>query len=536
MDAQEQMKYLISARKSSESDERQIQSIPDQLNILNPLAEQRNLSVVAILTESGSAKKPGRVVFNQIIQRIRNGEANGIIAWDPSRLSRNATDTGTLIQLMDDGLLVEIVTPSQTFKNNPSDKMWFTFLCAQAKYENDNKSVNVKRALKQKAERGEPIGPPRPGYRSIPNKLQGEKGHEPNEQFPLMKGLFKKYLIGKCSVDTLVDNAKTLGVTNYKGKFINHTSMLRLLQDPYYCGYIKFKGELFPSKHLPMLTKSEFELMQDVLHGRSKGKQQKTQYVYGQSLIKCGECSYHYLGETHTKKYRNGKIGTFIHYRCSRKKKGCSQGYINAAKIEPQVTAALEQLDIPPEFLSIAIDALNDQHSEQVDEREAKFASLKAVYENASRKLDSLVEMFISPKNSDRSLLSDTEYVEIKQRLIKERELAKENLNSFDKSADEEREILINIFRFVTDIIHKFKTGLLEEKIKVLQTIGSNLVLKDRILYIQVREPFKLPREAFEEIKNLNVKVEPKTSLLEQPKLTFFGDKSFWYRVRESNP
>jgi len=45
---------------------------------------------------------------------------------------------------MDQGKLQEVVTPYQTFKNNPYDKFMLNLLCTQAKLENDNKASTLK--------------------------------------------------------------------------------------------------------------------------------------------------------------------------------------------------------------------------------------------------------------------------------------------------------------------------------------------------------------------------------------------------------
>lgn len=70
-------------------------------------AEKEKLQVVEFLQESRSAKTPGRPVFNEMIRRIVRGEADGILAWHPDRLARNALDGGQITQLLDSGKLVE---------------------------------------------------------------------------------------------------------------------------------------------------------------------------------------------------------------------------------------------------------------------------------------------------------------------------------------------------------------------------------------------------------------------------------------------
>jgi DNA invertase Pin-like site-specific DNA recombinase len=73
-------KYIIYARKSTESEDRQITSIEDQLEVLEEYAKRQNLEIVDTISESKSAKIPyKRDGFDALIDRIRNGEADGII-------------------------------------------------------------------------------------------------------------------------------------------------------------------------------------------------------------------------------------------------------------------------------------------------------------------------------------------------------------------------------------------------------------------------------------------------------------------------
>ena len=76
-------KFFIYARKSTDSEDRQIRSITDQLAELRELAKKENIDVVDTLVEKQTAKRPGRPVFAEMLKRIEVGEATGILAWHP---------------------------------------------------------------------------------------------------------------------------------------------------------------------------------------------------------------------------------------------------------------------------------------------------------------------------------------------------------------------------------------------------------------------------------------------------------------------
>ena len=117
------LKYCLYARKSSESDERQAMSIDSQLAEMRAMAQLQGLNVVCELQESHSAKDSGqRPIYNKLLNGLRTDEYNAVLTWAPDRLSRNAGDLGSIVDLMDQGKLLHIRTYSQTFTNNPNEK------------------------------------------------------------------------------------------------------------------------------------------------------------------------------------------------------------------------------------------------------------------------------------------------------------------------------------------------------------------------------------------------------------------------------
>ena len=84
--------------------------IAEELKEMLSIAERENLEIIDIRREAHSAKDSGeRPVFKEILEDLRRERFNGIIVWHPDRLSRNAGDLGSLVDLMDQKLLVQIL-------------------------------------------------------------------------------------------------------------------------------------------------------------------------------------------------------------------------------------------------------------------------------------------------------------------------------------------------------------------------------------------------------------------------------------------
>ena len=73
-------KFFIYARKSTDTEDRQVRSIGDQISELKELAQKENVEIVDTIVEKQTAKKPGRPMFADMLKRLEAGEAVGILA------------------------------------------------------------------------------------------------------------------------------------------------------------------------------------------------------------------------------------------------------------------------------------------------------------------------------------------------------------------------------------------------------------------------------------------------------------------------
>src|SRR3989339_1026366 len=190
-------KFFLYARKSTDVEDKQVRSIEAQITELRAFAKQEKLEIVDELVEKQSAKIPGRPIFNDMLNRIEAGEANGILAWHPDRLARNSIDGGQIIYLIDTEKITALKFPTFWFDATPQGKFMLNIAFGQSKYYIDNLSENVKRGLRQKVRRGEQSGQAPTGY--LNDKANRVIVPDP-ARFKFVRELFEAYATGSHSL------------------------------------------------------------------------------------------------------------------------------------------------------------------------------------------------------------------------------------------------------------------------------------------------------------------------------------------------
>ncbi len=348
----EQTKYCLYARKSTESDERQAMSIDSQIKEMESMAKRENLFIKEIRQESHSAKASGlRPVFNQLLTDIREEKFNGILTWAPDRLSRNAGDLGTLVDLMDQGKLKTIKTFSQSFSNNPNEKFLLMILCSQAKLENDQKGINVKRGLRAKCEAGWRPGNAPIGY---VNRLSNNRiAHIEidKKRGPVIKEMFHRVAEQGHSGRTIKYWLDKKGFETKVGKKMVLAEIYRVLKNPFYYGEFEFGGKHYQGKHKPLITKQIFDKVQVQLTVVPK-KWNKQVFPF-KSLFTCGQCGGGVTAEEKYKKLLNGKVKRYVYYHCARSVDyDCDQPYITEEDLVKQILAKIDEIEFDQEGVS----------------------------------------------------------------------------------------------------------------------------------------------------------------------------------------
>lgn len=478
------MKCFIYCRKSQEAEDRQVMSLESQDDEANRLiTADPTIKIVERLEEAMSAKQPGRPVFNEMLDRIERGEAECIIAWHPDRLARNAVDGGRVIHLLDQGKLKDLRFCSYTFENSPQGKFMLNIIFGYSKYYVDNLSQNVQRGLRAKVRQGWRPNMAPTGYRNCQETGNILPDHK---HFKAMQQMFALLLSGRYTVPQIHkivvhEWGYTTPVHKSRGgRPPSRSTIYRLLNNPFYAGYLPWKGELHTGQHKPVVSKADFERAQQILRKPDKPRPIKLDFTYG-GLFHCGACGLSVTAER--KRKPSGR--EYSYYHCTRvhRTPRCAQPSLEGRELERQVHDFVASIQLPESFtvwltkeISAASERLKDAGLEVVKQLKQRVADLK-------RQIANLTDLRV------RELVTDLEFAEKRQKLKREAETAEENAAKAEKEqvTFEPLKILQILLGRAVDwlsIIDK------EAKRDLLNILCSNPTIRDKKAIFEARKPF----------------------------------------------
>jgi site-specific DNA recombinase len=567
------IKYTEYARKSSEQDEKQVQSIPDQIRDIRSMINRDGLHSIQLLQESHSAKLSGeRAVFNQMVSDIKAGKANGIIAWSPDRLSRNASDAGTLIDLMDRGFLVEIRTMQHTFENNPTEKFLFSMMCSQAKLENDHKGEAVKRGLRTRREQGIFPAVAPPGYTNV-GEIRGGRTIAPDPQrFKLIQRARHLVRNGIQPTEVLRILNEEWGYRTTKRKKIGGVPMasstwFEILRNPFYCGHFISLGEWHKGIHKPMESEEEYWQLQELLgnKGRPRPSLPADQSYLG--MFKCATC-----GRAITRDDKSQVRCTCKHKYSARHRDNCPKCGLPAKKvpakrkhdhhylvcagrkkprrgedkcpepasktpdIEEQILSKLSGMEIPQEFIEWAFEALAEQDSEEAETDEEIVRSLENSISDERKRYENRNELYAKgmfkheggeEKFDEEQRKSEATIKSLKKKLTK-------YLNNKVSPATEAR-----AYSFAKNALGWFREGKFRTRSQILNTLDADGKIRDKTLVLDIDAVWIEIENGTTAIRNILPSFEPANfaefSRLDANQATVAAIKSTWLAASDSN-
>ena len=533
------VKYFLYARKSSESEDRQVQSIDDQINRLELLAKDLHLNVVKTYTEAKSAKKPdNRPLFDEMIERIENGEADGILCWQINRLSRNPIDSGRLSWMLQRGILKSIQTIDRQYL--PDDNVLiFSVESGAANQFILDLSKNTKRGMRSKLEKGWQTGIAPLGYL---NDKENKIIIKDPERFALVRKMWDLMLTGSYTPPKILEIAnnewgfRTRKFKRVGGNPLSRSGIYKIFTSIFYARIIENGGAQYAGEHDGMVTLEEYDRVQ-VLLGR-KGKPRVVKHTFAfTGAIRCGECGCLYTAETKKKVLKSGEINEHTYYHCTRRTKrvNCTQRQnIIEDDLQLAIEREIEKYTILPEFLHWALEGLNGNNDTEVATREKIYETQHATLEQTQKELDELTKMRY------RQLIDDETFVREKAKLMASIAQIKGKLGETEARAERWLELTEKTFKFATYARKEFITAKgkegLERKKEILMALGKTPTMQGEKLVIEPNEWFVPIENEYPALEAEYLRLEPNKMPMNTERIEVLASvRTHWLRDQDSN-
>ncbi len=497
------LRYIAYVRKSEERAERQELSLQSQISKIKEYYP--NIEIVKWMEpESKTAFKPGRSIFNEMLDLIDEGFADGIVCWHPNRLSRNEIDSAAITYRLR-STLKDLKFCTFGFDNSAEGIMMLQMTMNQSQYESAKQGRDVKRGMEQKASNGERPGQVPQGYMKVPlldqfGRLQTNKDKiitsTEIDQKPydlilkmwdmLFSGIYTPGQI--CRIANEEWGFRTRRTKRAGGKKMPTSMIYNIFTNPFYAGYISHNGELYKGNHKAMISLEQFDLAQRILKDRGKPRSNTHAYSFT-GLIRCGECGCSVVGKSNTKYIKSlNEYKTYVHYHCTRKSqsKVCTQKkYTRLESIENQIREIISQYQIVPEFKDIALSILRSKHAAESKFNKAFRQNVMDRKEVEMDKLNGLIEM------RALKLINDSEYTTrsgiFKQNLRK----LDEELIDCNKRTTDWLKIAEDTIELAFTAASKFSSGTILDKRKIITSFSKSITLMNGKLTIEPNEWLK---------------------------------------------
>ena len=532
----QKIKYFLYARKSSESEDRQVQSIDDQINRLKDLANSLGLEIKHIYTESKTAKKPNnRPIFSEMLARIEKGDASGILTWQINRLSRNPIDSGTISWMLQQDILKCIQTIDRKYL--PDDNvLLFNVESGMANQFIIDLRKNSHRGMEGHADRG--WLPARPPLGYLNDKLEHTIVDDP-ERFHLVRRMWDMMLTGNYTPPQIWKIAnddwgfRTVKHKRSGGDKMTKSVIYKLFTNIFYTGMFNWSGKLYKGNHAVMITLEEYDRVQVIL-GR-KGRPRSKEHIFAFTGVMQCECGGMITASEKTKiTKKTGEIKTYVYYHCTKKKKGKDclfQKPLTIDELENQIEMDIEEKTIISEFQQWALEILNKQNDKEITDRTKIYEMQHQSVVETQKELDSLTRMRY------KELIDDTTFIKERDILTTSIMKLKEKLRETENRAERWLELTEKTFHFATYARKAFVNGSLDQKREILTALGWNFSIKGKKLTISTHEWFVPIENNYPELEKEYKRLElDKTLTITELNEAKASLRLRWQPYGESNP
>ena len=254
----------------------------------------------------------------------------------------------------------------------------------------------------------------------------------------------------------------------------------------------------------------EYDRVQLILgrHGKPRPKNHIFEFT---GMMRCGECEGMITAETKVKRQKNGNVHTYVYYHCTKRiNQNCTQGCIEVGELKKQISKKIDEIEIPPEFHSYGMKWFQRENAKEAGTQQVVLGSNQKAYNAVLEKISNLVDMRASKE------IGLEEFTKKQAEYLAEKNELKKNLDRTDNRVDQWNQTSKEMLTFIEEAQKKFKNGTLQTKRSILSTLGSNLIIKDKIISIDTEKTLLPMKKVAIEVKAIKERLEPLDTLEKQ--------------------
>jgi site-specific DNA recombinase len=453
-------------------------SLQQQREAIERHAQRNNWEIVRWFEEQETAAKRGRPIFSEMIKLLKHGKARGVVIHKIDRSARNLRDWADLGELIDQGVDVHFVNESLDLHTR-GGRLSADIQAVVASDYIRNLREETKKGIDGRLKQGIYPMPAPLGYLD----MGGGKAKTPDpSRAPLVKQAFDLYGTGRFSFETLAPELESIGLRSRSGKVIAKNHLTRLLGNPFYMGliHIKRSGQTYQGAHQPLISKSLYTRVQDIMHGRTNTCSLRHDFLFRRRL-NCGQCQYRLIGETHK---------GYIYYRCQTT--DCPTTTVREEVVETTVLHRFQQLRLTVGEQRYIEQELRQMRAEDTQHQDDAVKALQLKLGQIDERLNRLTDAYI-----DRMLEKDS-FEARKKALLMERKDAEVKLAEWSGGGKSVSEELTHFLERAGGAYSGYKVGNPEEKRDLVDSLTSNRLLTGKTLDITLALPFQEVADRFE--------------------------------------
>ena len=388
----------------------QIDLLQKYVEIKDSASPEEEWKAVAIYREEGkSGKNVDRSEFKRMVRDIESDKINAVLCTRIDRVSRSVIDFLHFHEFLKENEAIFISLNENFDTSNSMGRFALTITLAMAELERERTSERTKEKLQWRAEKGLHNGGQILGYDVDPD----EKGvPKPNEvERELVRLIFETYVKEKSFRATAqIVNQKGYRTKSYvsrrgnvrSGKKFSNTSIMRILQNPFFIGKIAYKGEVHDGQHEPIIPMETWRKAQAIMEAKRVNphisRKQNLYCFLLKGLVKCGWCSSHMTPVYSTNRHKK----LYSYYQCTSKihrgDKECKMKYVPAPALEQVIIDRLFQLGGDPKYVQELVADATASHKEQMKTLMQTQKNYQKMLKEIENKLDVLVESLAGRK------------------------------------------------------------------------------------------------------------------------------------------